>query len=298
MSANLLPTFQVMQFATELNLLLQQKGSKLRGAVTEGHYVGKQASPVDQIGAVEAQVVTNRFAPMGRVDAPTDRRWVFPTDYDLPQLIDSFDKLRMITQPESKYMTNAVYAMGRAMDRVILNSFLTTNYTGESGGTSTSFTAANEVDVAIGGANSRLNVAKLHAVRELILANHIDMDEDPVTAIITAKDDSALLQQIEFSGKDYKNGDAPVLRDGKIHRFLGINFVHCQLAETVLAGTNEVNIPVFAKSGMHLGIWQDVVADVSKRNDLQGMPWQLYVAGTFGATRLEETKVFNIESYR
>ena len=100
MSANVIPTFQVEQFSTNVNLLLQQKGSKLAGAVTRGSHVGKQASPVDQIGAVEARKVINRFAPMGRVDAPTDRRWVFPVDYDLPQLIDSVDKLRLLTDPE------------------------------------------------------------------------------------------------------------------------------------------------------------------------------------------------------
>jgi hypothetical protein len=37
---------------------------------------------------------------------------------------------------------------------------------------------------------------------------------------------------------------------------------------------------------------------VSVRNDLQGEPWQLYVKGSFGATRIDEKKVFNIESYR
>jgi hypothetical protein len=49
---------------------------------------------------------------------------------------------------------------------------------------------------------------------------------------------------------------------------------------------------------MHLGMWQDIQTSVSKRNDLQGEPWQLYVTGAFGATRLDEAKVFNIESYR
>ena len=93
------PTHYVQQYSTNVNLLLQQKGSKLRGAVTMGSYVGKQASPVDQIGSITAQRVTSRFAPMGRVDAPTDRRWVFPIDFDLPQLIDHFDKLRLITDP-------------------------------------------------------------------------------------------------------------------------------------------------------------------------------------------------------
>lgn len=297
MSVNI-PSHYVQQFSTNINLLLQQKGSKLSPFVSSGSHVGKQASPVDQIGAVEAQKVTSRFAAMGRVDAPMDRRWVFPVDYDLPQLIDSFDKLRLITDPQSAYVQNAVFAMGRAKDKEIIASFLAAAKTGEAGGTSTSFTSGNEVDVAVGGSNSRLNVAKLKAVRELAMANHIDLMEDPLYCGLTAKDDSALLNEIEIISRDFSGDDKPVLRDGRLERFLGINFVHCELLETLAAGTNEVNIPVWTKSGMYMGSWMEIQTSVSKRHDLQGEPFQIYAIGTFGATRLDEKKVFNIESYR
>lgn len=297
MSINV-PTWYVQQYSQNVNLLLQQKGSKLRNAVMSGSYTGKQASPVDQMGAVEAQRVTGRFNPMGRIDAPTDRRWVFPVDYDLPQLIDTFDKLRILTDPQSAYVTNSVYAMGRAMDTEIIIAFLAAAKTGEQGATSTSFTAGNEVDVAVGGSNSRLNVAKLKAVRELAMANHIDLQEDPLYCGLTAKDDSALLDEIQIISRDFNGDDRPVLKDGKIERFLGINFVPCELIETVAAGTNEVNVPVWTKSGMHLGNWMEIQTSISKRNDIQGEPWQAYVLGSFGATRIDEKKVFNIESYR
>ena len=297
MSLNL-PTHYVMQFSTNVQLLLQQKGSKLRGTVTEGHYVGKQASPVDQFGSVTANEVTSRYAPMGRVDATTDRRWVFPTDYDLPQLIDSFDKLRLLTDPESMYVTNAIYALGRKMDVSIINAFTDAAKTGEQGATSTSFTAGNEVDVAVGGANSRLNVQKLLTVKETMRANHVDFDMDEIYCGLTAKDESALLNEIQIVSSDFNGGDRPVMKDGKMTRFLGINFVYCEQIEATAAGTNEVDVPVWAKSGMHLGIWNDITTSISKRNDLQSEPWQAYVLATFGATRLEENKVYNIESYR
>jgi hypothetical protein len=297
MSANF-PNVYVQQYGMNVNLRLQQKGSKLRPYVTEGQYVGESASPVDLLGKIEAQRVESRFAPMGRVDAALSRRWVAPAMYDLPQLIDSFDKAKTIADYQSKYVENAALAMGRAMDYEILTAFMAASMTGVKGASTTSFTTANEVDVAVGGSNSRLNVAKLRAVRELILAAHIDMDEDPVFCLLTSKDDSALLNEIEIIGSQFKGGDKPVLKDGKLEKFLNINFIYCETAETVLAGTNEVNVPVWAKSGMHLGIWEEVKASVSTRNDLQGEPWQAYVKGMFGATRLDEEKVFNIESYR
>lgn len=296
MSINL-TTYYVQQYSTNIQLLLQQQGSKLRNAVTVGSYTGKQASPVDQIGKIEMQAVTSRFGAMGRIDAPTDRRWVFPSDFDLPQLIDSFDKLRMITDPKSSYVQNAVMAAGRQFDRLICTAFTGTAKTGESGSTSTIFTAGNEVDVAVGGANSKLNVAKLREAKRLMMANHIDFDMEEAYVGITAADHDALLGEIQVVSADF-NGGAAVLKDGKIMEFMGFRFIHCELIETMLAGTNEVTLPVWVKSGMHLGVWNDIQNSVDQRADLQGRPWQLYTSMTAGATRLEENKVYAIESYR
>ena len=295
MSANL-PTHFVQQYSANIALLLQQKGSKLRNTVLNGSHFGKQASPVDQIGKIEMQPVAGRFNPMSRVDAPTDRRWVMPSDFDLPQLIDEFDKLRLITDPASTYVQNAAMAAGRQFDRLLCAAFTGTAKTGETGSTSTSFTAANEVDVAVGGANSKLNVAKIKAVKELMMSKFVDFDMEEVYIGITAADHASLLNEIQVISSDFNT--RPVLVDGKVTSFLGFNFVHCELIETALAGTNEVTLPVWCKSGMHLGLWNDMTNTVSRRNDLQGEPWQIYTKMTAGATRLEEDKVFAIESYR
>ena len=296
MSINVIPTFQVQQFSTNVNLLLQQKGSKLAGAIMRGSHVGKQASPVDQIGAVAAQKVTNRFAPMGRVDAPTDRRWVFPIDYDLPQLIDFFDKLRLITDPESAYVTNAVFAMGRAQDDEIITAFFGDAKTGENGGTTTSFPASNVVGVDTGGTASNLNVAKLLEAKRLLMANEVDLDTDPIFCAITSREHDALLNEIQVISRDYNT--TPVLVDGRVQSFLGINFIHCERLTTGTddqAGTS-TQVPIWAKSGMYMGTWQDISASVTRRNDLRGEPFQAYVVGTFGATRLEEKKIMKIWS--
>lgn len=297
MSINI-PNHYVITFANNIQLLLQEKGSKLRECVTEGSYVGKQASPVDQWGSVEMQDVTGRFQPMGRVDAVPDRRWVVPSDFDLPQLIDTFDKLRLLTDPEASYTQNAVFAAGRKIDRLVIVAFMATAKTGEQGATNTVFNANNEVDVAIGGSNSRLNVAKLLQVKEKMRGNSVDFDTEEIYCALTAKDESSLLNEIQIISREFNGGDKPVLQDGKVQRFLGINFKYCELVESVAAGTNEVNVPVWCKSGMHLGMWNEVTTDISRRNDLKGLPWQSYVYLTAGATRLEENKVYNIESYR
>jgi len=288
------PTHYVTSFSSNVQLLLQQKGSKLRGLVTEGSYSGKQASPVDQIGAVAAQRRTGRFQPMGRVDAPTDRRWIFPVAYDLPQLVDSLDKLQMISDPESSLVQNAVMAMGRAMDDEIIAAFFASAQTGELGATSTAFGTGQFVGVDVGGAASGLNVPKLREARRLLMANEVDLDMESPTIVVTSNEHDDLLSEIQVVSMDYNSG--PVLVDGKITSFMGFRFVHCERLKTGTddaAGTS-TGIPVFVKSAMHLGMWDDVSTSISKRNDLQGEPWQAYVTGMFGATRIEEKKIVRI----
>lgn len=298
MSVNI-PTHYVSQFSSNIALKLQQKGSVLRSAVTVGSHVGKQASPVDQFGAVGANKVIGRFNPMGRVDAPTDRRWVLPTDYDLPQLLDSFDKLRLLTDPESAYVTNAVYALGRAIDEEILAGLIGTNLTGETGATSTvlpTSTSTNVVGVNQGAASAtNLTVAKLKRAKRLLMAANLDMGSEELYCAINAANHDSLLDELQIISADFNGGEA-VLKEGMIMRFLGINFIHTELLST---GTDDqsgtsTQTPVWAKSGVHLGMWNEIETDISTRKDLQGIPFQAYVKGTFGATRLEEPKVIKI----
>ena len=48
-------------------------------------------------------------------------------------------------------------------------------------------------------------------------------------------------------------------------------------------------VPVFAKSGMALGIWNDIQTSIDRRADKRNS-YQVYVTGTFGAARMEERK--------
>lgn len=299
MSINL-PGHFVTQYSTNIALLLQTKGSKLRRAVNEAHHFGSAAVPVDQYGAVNANLVTTRFADMPRTDVTTDRRWVYPTDYDVNQLIDSFDRLRLITQPDSLYVLNAVYALGRAIDDAIITAFFGNANTGVAGATSTSFLSTQVVGVNTGGTASGFNVAKLRAGRKILMTNEVDLDNDPIFCAITAIQHDDLLNQIQIISSDFNGGEKPVLRDGKIMQFLGINFIHCERLTPQAIGTDDqsnatsIQIPMWAKSGMHLGMWNDINTDVSERKDLQSIPWQAYAKETIGATRLEEKKVVKI----
>lgn len=295
MSVNLASLY-ARQYADTVTLLLQQQGSRLRKAVMEGGHKGEQASPVDQIGSVEMQSVAGRFAPIGRVDAGVDRRWVFPTSFDLPQLVDHFDELRMIVDPKGKYVQNGVNAAGRRMDRTIIAKAFATNYTGKDGGTSTAFpssTTTNTIAVNFGSASDvGMTVAKLREALRMLRAANVDLEVDPLYCAAGATQLDNLLAEVQVVNADY-NGDKPVLTDGMIRRFLGFNFIHTELAVESLS-SGDAQIPCWAKSGLYLGIWEDQKTDISRRNDLSGLPWQVYQYLTIDATRLEEGKVIKM----
>lgn len=290
-----IPLLYVQQFSSNIQLKLQQKGSRLRGAVMTGAHQGSQASPVDQFGAVAANKVTGRFNKMERVDAPTDRRWVLPQDYDLPQLVDSFDKLRLLTEPTSALVENATYAMGRAMDQEIITGILGANSTGNAGATSVTMPSSQIVGAAQGaGSATNLTVAKLRAARKILMQNEVDLDADQIYCAVNATNLDSLLAEVQITSNEFSG--QYVLQDGKISRFLGINFIHTELLYTGAddaSGTSTL-VPMWAKSGAYLGTWNDISTSVSQRHDLTSEPYQAYVYGTFGATRLEEKKVVQI----
>lgn len=301
MSVNI-PTHYSTEFSRNIDLLLQQMDSRLSDKVNVGNHTGEKASPVDQIGKVEMQDITTRFSPMNRVDAPTERRWVHPVSSDLPQLIDRFDELKLLTDPKSKYVMNAVAAANRRRDRHIISAFFADAKTGVAGAGTESFgtdltsagTPGQNVSADLGGADSSINVAKLKEGKRRLMEADVDLESEPVYCAISAKEHDALLNEIQVISLDFN--DKPVLVSGKVTEFLGIKFVHTELITTGTddTATTSNQIPLWVPNGMHYGNWQSQVTDISQRKDLHSLPWQAYVMMTGGATRLEKERVVRI----
>jgi hypothetical protein len=296
-------TFYVQQYSKVLNELVQQKTSRLRKHVTEDKYVGQAGSPVEQVGAVSMQPVTQRYGPMQRVDAATDRRWVYPGDFDLPQLFDNFDKLRLLIDPKGKFVNNAKNAANRQYDDLIINALGGTSQTGVNGQNTIALPAAEIVSVNQGAtAPTGLTVPKLRQAKLILMQNEAFSDDeedpgDPTTGLVCVaggRQLDNLMAEAQVVSRDFN--DQPVLEEGRIKRFLGIQFIRSERLQTGTddqAGTS-TKVFIWQKEGMHLGIWNDITTNISQRHDLQSEPWQAYVFMTAGATRLEEKRVTQV----
>jgi hypothetical protein len=290
------------QFSTNLELKLQQMGTLLRPHVKEGFHVGKQASPINQIAPIASRSPAGRFAPMERVDPDFTRRWVFPTDKEIPQLIDSFDELKTIVDPKSQYSENAAMSAGRDWDDALIAAALGTAQVGQDAGgltsetwpvapgSATSTSVIIAVSFAAGSTAVGLTVAKLVEARRLLRKFHNDLDRDPPTLIIGSQQEADLLNQVTVVSTEFS--DRPVLVDGMIKRFLGFNIV---VSERLNVVSNVRKVICFVKSGLYLGVWRDLTNRVSIRNDLSSEPYQLYTKYTYGATRTQPGKVLEID---
>lgn len=276
----------VQQYTTNVGLLLQQRGSKLRESVTMGSYTGKAAKAVEQIGSVSAQARVNRHADTPLISTPHDARWVFPTDYEWADLIDDQDKLRMLIDPTSPYAINGSYALGRSMDQDIISNLLGSSKTGENGVVVTPFDTSNQ-QIAAGAAG--LTVAKLREAKKILLSNEVDVEMDELFIAVTAKQLDDLLGTTEVTSSDFNTIKALV--QGTIDTFMGFKFKHTELLG--VDGSANRRVIAWAKSGAHLGIWNEINGKVTERPD-KSYANQVYVSGTFGSTRTEEGKVVEI----
>lgn len=295
----LIPIFTT-QFTSRLDFKLQQMGSKLRGLVDEySGYVGKQASPMQQVGAVQSRTPAGRFAPKTNTPQDYTRRWVFPQDKAIDQYFDNFDQLRTIVEPKNKSVENAAMACGRDWDDAIIAAATGTAQIGADAGSLSpeTFDTANFQIASTFGASAAvgLTVAKMIEAKRILRHYENDLENDPATLVIGSTQEADLLKQTQITNKEYNRSvaDNSVLVEGKISRFVGFNVVVMERLPETTAGSVRGAL-VFVRSGLHLGIWQDVKTQIFQRPDLEGNPWDVSTVHTFGATRTQPGKVIQI----
>lgn len=285
------------QFSTNIELLLQQRGSKLRGRVREGAHLGKMASPINQIGALAAKAPAGRFAPLSNQQAAYTRRWVFPQELEVPQLVDSFDELQTVVDPKSGLVEAASTAVGRAWDDCLIVAATGVSQLGQDANslTTETFSTANFQIASTFGSGSTasgLTVAKIIECKRIFEKYHNDLEMDKPTLVIGSQQHSDLLNQVQVISTEFNT--RPILGgDGMVRQFLGFDVVVSERLTQTTANTTR-GVLAFVKSGLYLGIWKDMSTRIDVRVDLSGTPWQVLNQTMYGATRTQPGKVIQI----
>lgn len=272
----------VQQFGSNVELLSQQMGSRLRSAVSEESVTGEKAF-FDQIGSTSAQKRTSRHGDTPIMETPHSRRMVTMDEYEWADLIDSADKVRLLADPTSAYARSAANAMGRSMDDVIIAAATGSASTGKSGSTSTALPAGNIV--AHGSAD--MTVAKLLSAKKIL--DEADVDPSIKRYIVVAPAQiEALLGITSVTSSDFNTVKA--LAQGDVSSFLGFEFI----TSTLLAVASSIRTCfAWAEDGIKMGVGKDIVSKIDERAD-KSYSTQVYYCAQFGATRMEEDKVVSI----
>jgi hypothetical protein len=277
----------VEQYSANVMHLSQQKGSRLRSAVSSETVTGKNAF-FEQIGATAARVRPSRHADTPQIDTPHARRRVSLVDYDWADLIDNEDRVRMLIDPTSPYAQAAGFAMGRAMDQLIIDAADGTAFTGVDGSTSTAFDSNNAVGVQVGispAADTGLNVGKLRAAKEILDANEVDPEESRFI-VLNAKQLKNLLAETEVTSSDFNVVKALV--QGEVDTFMGFKFIRTELIG--VDSNADQKVLFFGQDGIKLAVGSNPVARISERAD-KNHATQVFYSMCIGATRMEEKKV-------
>lgn len=273
---------------------LVKKGGLLTPLVSFGTYMGEKVQVVQFIGELEFVERDTPFSDTKLTELEHTSRWISGREFDAAVLIDRLDLLKMVYDPTSPYVERMRAAAARKLDTIIMEKFFATAKTGKDGTTDTAFPSAN---IVLNGGTG-LTIAKLRSLRKLIKKAHMDLRVTRPYIAVTAEQVDDLLGETQVQSSDY-NAVKPLV-DGEVSAFMGFVFIPYEDYNgagipSYISGSDLIRqLPVWIPEGMHRGSWQDLVITINNRPDKNNIK-QIHGTFTAGATRLEETKVYEVE---
>lgn len=290
--ADIITTAEIKQYSANIYTIAQQKGSRLRAHVKiEDMQGGKKF--FERVGTTTARRKTGRFEDSPIIETPFTRRAIIPHDYDWGDMVENFDRVKTMIDPNSPIVQAGGYALGRSMDDEIIASFGGNAYSGVDGTTTVALPSGQKVAVTVGNGgsgNTGLNLAKLIAAKSAFGMADVDLDdpENELKMVVSQKQLDNLLAVTEIKSVDYNVVKALV--EGKIEKFMGFTFIRTQR----LVVSSSIRLCyAWAKSGVVMALPQDITTEVTKRAD-KSFNWYAYAAMSIAAGRLEEEKVVEI----
>lgn len=293
------PEHHVKMYTANVQAALAKKGGLLTSYVSKGSYKGEKAQVVNFIGPVEFIERDTPYSDTKLTMLEHTQRWISGREFDCAVLVDRLDLLKMIYDPSSPYVERFREAAARKQDELIMEAFLATAKTGKDGSTNTAFKSANEV---VHGSTG-LTVAKLRSLRKLIKKRHVDLRTVKPLIAVTAEEVDDLLGEVAVNSNDY-NSVKPLV-DGEVSQFMGFTFIPYEdngvqagksIPQAAAEGGYTVRrCPVWVPDGMHHGTWEGLVITINNRPDKNNIK-QIHGTLTEGATRLDEDKVFAVQT--
>ena len=302
----------VEQYRSNILLLSQQMLSRLRTTCQEESVVGRTFYG-ERIGATAGEDITDRHGDTPQISTPHSRRQGTMIDWDIGDLIDEMDKIKMLIDPTSTYIQNFLAAARRRIDKHVYDALGGIAKAGVTGGTTVNNYDAGEcrlIDsdgtVATAGANHTaatstvLTIAKLLTCKTLLDEGDIDPERQRFF-VTNPYNLNELLNTTEVKSADYNTVKA--LAQGKIDTFMGFKFIMLQNFQDEIKGhlrdseietaDEAVECYAWAQDAIKLGVGKDITTEVD-RLPTKRYSVQAYMRHSFGAVRVEGPAVVEI----
>lgn len=274
----------VQQYADNIMILSQQRGSVISGAVrVKDNVIGKRTS-FERLAATAMTKRTNRHADMPQIDSIHSRRWANLEEHDWADLIDSEDELKLLVSLESPYAINAAMASGRTKDDIIIAALLGTAVTGEEAGGTQVLPAGQKITSAGG-----LTLAKI--TESALILNKAKIVRDDRWFVYAAESLNDILNDSTITSVDFNT--VRLLMSGNIETFMGYTWVTTEQL-TFSSGVVRQNI-AFQRNALGLAVAKDTNPRVDPRVDKAGVPMQVSLTISLGAVRVEDEAVVEVQ---
>ena len=244
-----IPDHYVTMFDSAWQLLLQQFESRLKERI---RVVSEKGSAIrfNQVAPFAAMsAVTTRAAATPTVSITMPTRWVYPSAFNIANLIDEFDEhfLATVSNPSSDVIRAQLATYNRAVDSAIIQNLLgsatitdttssdTSGFTANNTTTTVAFDTTNQlvpVDrVPLGGtaATSGMTIDKIRYAKFKL--DHAEAPSEDRFLVISAAEIQDLLSTTEVTNQLYNSVRALV--DGEVDSFLGFKIIRTELLPIV-----------------------------------------------------------------
>ena len=292
MAALQIPQFFTTEFSKNWEFLAQQTESRLTGATASASFQGKRKW-FNQLGNGSMQEVVDRKGETPDGDSTGFKYWIYRRKFEFVRVWDEDDAPQMadIALPNSEEVQSFTYAENRTKDAVIIAAFGATRFIGENGTDTDALPSAQQIAVDYqytgSAASAGLTIPKLRRAAFLLNSAEVPMEGRYITYGAKQLDD--MLATVEVTSRDYN--DVMALKDGKVDRFMGFQWIHSEQLPGN-AATGNSTLYAWQKDGVkYADCGRNVYADIliSKRHSLQ-----LRGVSRMGAVRTENVRVVSI----
>lgn len=259
-----------------------ENGGKLMPIVGELHDgVIAETDHFDRYKEDDAQEKTTLYEQQSTNNPVISRRFVNLRDFYWNGWIDRQSRLRMLLEPESYYVRNAVNALRRKTDALIYSALRGSAWEGKANPTQVALPASQKI--AAGGTG--LTVSKVISAAQILNQNNVPFEDRYFIINAAGLDD--LLRETQVTSRDFATIQA--LMTGQITFYMGFNWI---LYNYPAEGGTHYAVACH-KSAVGLARAQEPQVEVDRLPDRHYLV-QVYAAHSLNAVRVQDEGVVEV----